>query len=329
MPQADIAIDLGSSKIAVYKKDKGVIIKEPNLAAYDKDNDKIIAFGEEALQAVHLRGGSVVAIRPVKTGLISDYSVAEAMLRYYLAKAMGRRTIRKPFVSLCLPGGTTSIKRRAIEEAAYQVGARDVTVVEPMTAAAIGAGIDITRPFGNLVVDIGAGTTDIAVISLGSCVIRETLKIAGSHFDETISRVIRRNHHLFIDESQSEEIKIRIGRAIRRPQAEAFSLTGRSVTTGLAETVSISSEEVRIGLQDQTTRIVEAIHGVLEKTPPELAADIAQRGIVLTGGGALLGGLEEKISDRTGINVMTAEDPELCTAIGTGLYTKMMEAMED
>ncbi|MDO4477855.1 MAG: rod shape-determining protein [Lachnospiraceae bacterium] len=329
MALTDIGIDLGSSNLCVYKKEKGIIIKEPSVVAYDKDNDKIVAFGEEARQAVQHKAGSVVAIRPLKTGVITDYALAEAMLHHFLMKAMGRRSFRKPSVSLCLPKGTTSIERRALEESSYQAGARDVTIVDGAVASAIGAGIDITKPFGNMVVDIGGGTTDIAVISLGDTVIEESLKIAGSTFDEVISRYIRRTQSLFIDESSAETIKMRIGNAARRPNVETISITGRSVTTGLAKTVSINSEEIRQALSDYTNRIVEAIHGVLEKTPPELAADIAQRGIVLTGGGSLLQGLEELISERTGINVMTAERPDEAAAEGTGRYVDMMEILGD
>lgn len=329
MAQCDIGIDLGSYNLRVYKKDKGVVIKEPSLVAYDKDSDRIVAFGEEARQAVLHKAGSVVAIKPLKAGVISDYTVTEALLKHFMTKAMGRRTFRKPFISICLPAGTTSIERRAVEEATYQAGARDVTFVDEAVAAAIGAGIDITKPFGNMIVDIGSGTTDIAVISIGDSVIRESIKIAGDTFDEAISRYIRRHHSLFIDEGQAEDIKIRIGNAARRPGIETMEVMGRNVTTGLPEMIALTSEEIRLALQESTLRIVEAVHGVLEKTPPELAADIAQRGIVLTGGGALLGGIEERISERTGINVMTASHPDLSVAVGTGLYTKMMEELED
>ena len=329
MAQCDIGIDLGSYNLRVYKKDKGVVIKEPSLVAYDKDSDRIVAFGEEARQVVLHKAGSVVAIKPLKAGVISDYTVTEALLKHFMTKAMGRRTFRKPFISICLPAGTTSIERRAVEEATYQAGARDVTFVDEAVAAAIGAGIDITKPFGNMIVDIGSGTTDIAVISIGDSVIRESIKIAGDTFDEAISRYIRRHHSLFIDEGQAEDIKIRIGNAARRPGIETMEVMGRNVTTGLPEMIALTSEEIRLALQESTLRIVEAVHGVLEKTPPELAADIAQRGIVLTGGGALLGGIEERISERTGINVMTASHPDLSVAVGTGLYTKMMEELED
>ena len=329
MPQADIGIDLGSSNICVYKKDKGVVIKEPSVVAYDKDNDRIMAFGEEAVQMIQHKAGSVVAIRPMKAGSISDYNVTEALLKHFMTKAMGRRSFRKPYISLCLPVGTTSIERRAVEEATYQAGAREVTIVEPAAAAAIGAGIDITKPVGNMVVDIGGGTTDIAILSIGDPVLSESLKIAGGTFDEVITRGIRRHHSLFIDEGQAEAVKIRIGSAARRTAGDTMTITGRNVITGYPETLMITADEVRGYLNDSVSRIVEAIHGIMEKTPPELAADVARRGIVLTGGGAQLRGLEERISERTGINVRTAENPDLSVAVGTGVYTKMMEKLEE
>ncbi|MBQ0059758.1 MAG: rod shape-determining protein [Lachnospiraceae bacterium] len=329
MAQADIGIDLGSSNICVYKKEKGVVIKEPSLVAYHKDEEKILAFGEEARQMIMGKAGSVAAIRPMKAGVISDYAVTEALLKHYITKAMGHRSIRKPYISLCLPEGTTSIERRAVEEATYQAGARDVTIVDAPIAAAIGAGVDITKPVGNMIVDIGGGTTDISVISIGDSVVRESLKIAGGSFDEAIARYVRRRHSVFIDEGQAEAIKIKIGNAQRRPNIETMQVVGRNVTNGLTETIELTSEEIRQAIADATSRIVETVHGVLEKTPPELAADIAQRGIILTGGGSLLKGMEERISERTGINVMTATKPDLSVAIGTGLYTKMMEVLEE
>lgn len=214
-----------------------------------------------------------------------------------------------------------------MEEATYQAGARSVTIVEEPIAAAIGAGIDITKPFGNLVVDIGGGTTDIAVISLGGTVVSDSIKVAGENFDEAIVRCLRKNHSLFIGVNSAEEVKIRIGTAYKRPEVENMEVTGRNVITGLPKTIMLSSEEVRVALSDSVTQIVEAVHGVLEKTPPELAADVADRGIILTGGGALLDGLEELIEERTGINTMTAENPSFAVAEGTGRYLEVMEQL--
>jgi rod shape-determining protein MreB len=327
MPKTDIGIDLGSSNILIYMKNKGVVISEPSMVAYDKDSDKVLAYGEEAAKLVERTSGNIVGIRPLKNGVISDYSVTEKMLRYYIQTAMGRNMIRKPYVSLCIPTGVTAVEKRAVEEATYQAGARDVVIVEETVAAAIGSGIDITKPVGNLVVDIGGGTTNIAVISLGSPVISSTIPIAGNQFNEEITHAIRRDHNLFLNNTQVEEIKLRIGTAVRRPHPESMQVSGRNVLTGLTKTVSVSSEEIREALQDSTSRIADAVHGVLEKTPPELAADITMRGIVLTGGGAQLDGLTELLEDRTGINTMVAENPSECVVLGTGLYVELMDSL--
>jgi rod shape-determining protein MreB len=327
MAFTDIGIDLGSSNIVVWSRGRGVVIKEPSMVAYDKENDKIVAYGEEARQMVARTTGDIVAIRPLKAGVISDYSVTEKMLRHFILLTLGRRAIRKPYISICIPSGVTEVERRAVEEAAYQSGARDVEVVQETVAAAIGAGIDITKPVGNLVVDIGGGTTDIAVISIGAPVIETTIKTAGDMMREMITRYIRRYHSLFVDVTTAEEIKIRIGSAYKRPQSSTMQVSGRNVLTGLPKTISLTSDEVREALREPVTEIADAVHGVLEKTPPELAADIADRGIVLTGGGALLDGLTELIEERTNINTMVAENPADCVAIGTGRYLELMDQL--
>ena len=327
MAYTDIGIDLGTTNIVVWHKGRGVIIHEPSMVAYDKTNDKIIAYGEEARQLVLRTQGYVVAIRPFKSGTISDYSVTEKLMRHYIQVAMGRHMFRKPYVSICVPSGITEVERRAVIEAAYQSGARDVTIVPETVAAAIGSGIDITKPVGNLIVDIGGGTTDIAVISLGSPVVLDSLKIGGENFNEMILRAIRRDHSLFIDNTQVEEIKVRIGTACKRKKSEVMQVSGRNVLTGLPKTVTVTSEEVREALSGSTSRIADAVHGVLEKTPPELAADITVRGIVLTGGGALLDGLTELLEEKTGINTMVAENPADCVAIGTGMYLELMDSL--
>ena len=309
MAFTDIALDLGTSNVVVWTKNKGVTIHEPTIVAYDKEADKLLAYGEEAKQLVARTQGNVVAIRPLKAGTISDYNVTEKILGHYMQLAMGLHIFRKPMVSLCIPSGATRVERRAVEEAAYQSGARDVTIVDATVAAAIGAGIDITKPVGNLIADIGGGTTDIAVLSLGSPVISQTVKVGGDHFNELIARLLRRD-------------QLKIGTAFRRPKMETMQVSGRNVMTGLPKTVSVNSEEVREALLEATTQIVDAVHAVLEKTPPELAADITGRGIVLTGGGALLDGMTELIEEKTGINVVVAENPSDCVAIGTGMYNE-------
>lgn len=327
MPATDIGIDLGTTNILVYVKGKGIVIKEPSVVAYDKDTNKIRAIGEEARQMIGRTPGNIVAIRPLKQGVISDYTVTEAMLKYFIQKAMGRRAFRKPRISICVPSGITDVEKKAVVEATYQAGARSVTVVDETIAAAIGAGIDITKPFGNLIVDIGGGTTDIAVISLGGIVVSTSIRIAGADFDEAIVRNIRKNHGLFIGESAGEDVKIKIGTAYKYPDVEELLVTGRDVVTGLPKTITLTSEEVRIALNDSVSQIVDAVHGILEKTPPELAADIVTRGIILTGGGSLLNGMETLVGEKTGINTMTAENPAFVVALGTGKYTEVMDKL--
>ena len=325
MAAVDIGIDLGTTSILVYAKGKGIVLKEPSVVAYDKDADRIRAIGEEARQMIGRTPGNITAIRPLRQGVISDYLITERMLKYFIQKAMGRRAFRKPRINICIPSGVTEVEKKAVEEATYQAGAKEVTLIEEPVAAAIGAGIDITLPFGNLIVDIGGGTTDIAVISLGDTVVSSSLKVAGNDFDQAIIRYVRRVHNLFIGEQTAEAVKIRIGGAYPRPQTDTMEVKGRNVITGLPKT--LTSEEVREALKETTAQIVEAIHGVLETTPPELAADIAERGIILTGGGSLLEGLEELIEETTGINTMTAENPAHAVAEGTGRYNEIMEKL--
>ena len=324
MVSSDIGIDLGTASILVYVKGKGVVLKEPSVVAFDGDSNKIKAIGEEARLMIGRTPGNIVAVRPLRQGVISDYTVTEKMMKYFLQKALGKKSYRKPLVSVCVPSGVTEVERRAVEDAGFAAGARDVKIIEEPIAAAIGAGIDITRPCGNMVVDIGGGTADIAVISLGGSVVSTSIKIAGDDFDEAIVRYMRKKHNLLIGERTAEDIKINIGTCFPLPAPETMDVRGRNLVTGLPKTITISSEETEEALKEATLQIVEAIHSVLEKTPPELAADVADRGIVLTGGGALLRGLEELIEDRTGINTMTAEDPMTCVAIGTGRYVELL-----
>lgn len=246
------------------------------------------------------------------------------MLKYFIQKAVGKQRFRKPLISICVPSGVTEVERKAVEDAAFQAGARDVKIIEEPIAAAIGAGIDIARPCGNMIVDIGGGTSDIAVISLGGTVVSTSIKIAGDDFDDAIVRYMRKRHNLLIGERTAEDIKIRIGSAFPRPEVEEVDVRGRNLVTGLPKTITVTSEETEEALKDTTLQIVEAVHSVLEKTPPELAADIADRGIVLTGGGSLLYGLEELIESKTGITTMTAEEPMTAVAIGTGKYVEFL-----
>ena len=289
----DIGIDLGTASILVYIKGKGVVLKEPSVVAIDRDTNKIMAIGEEARLMIGRTPGNIVAVRPLRQGVISDYTVTEKMMKYFINKAVGKKTLRKPRISVCIPSGATEVERKAVEDATYQAGAREVSIIEEPVAAAIGAGIDISKACGNMIVDIGGGTADIAVISLGGTVVSTSIKVAGDDFDEALVRYMRKKHNLLIGERTAEEIKINIGAAYRRPEVITM---------------------------EPALQIVDAVHNVLERTPPELAADIFDRGIVLTGGGALLSGLDALIEEKTGISTMIAEDPLTAVAIGTGKF---------
>ncbi|MBQ3036964.1 MAG: rod shape-determining protein [Lachnospiraceae bacterium] len=324
MQYTDIGIDLGTASILVYIRGKGVVLKEPSVVAFDRDTNKIKAIGEDARLMLGRTPGNIVAVRPLRQGVISNYTVTEKMMKYFIQKALGKKTFRKPRIAVCVPSGVTEVERKAVEDATYQAGAREVAIIEEPIAAAIGAGIDIGKPCGNMIVDIGGGTSDIAVISLGGTVVSESIKIAGDDFDEALIRYMRKKHNLMIGERTAEDIKIKIGSAFKRAEVDYMDVRGRNLVTGLPNTVKVSSEETEEALRETTSQIVEAIHSVLEKTPPELAADIADRGIVLTGGGSMLRGLEDLIESRTGINTMTAEEPMTCVAIGTGRYVEFL-----
>ena len=326
---ADIGIDLGTASILVYIKGKGVVLKEPSVVAFDRDTNKIKAIGEEARQMLGRTPGNIVAVRPLRQGVISDYTVTEKMVKYFIHKAMGKKTLRKPRVSVCVPSGATEVEIRAVEDATLQAGAREVSIIEEPIAAAIGSGIDISKPCGNMIVDIGGGTADIAVISLGGTVVSTSIKVAGDDFDEAIVRYMRKKHNLLIGERTAEDIKINVGSAYPRAEDDYMDVRGRNLVTGLPKTVTVSSEETEEALRDITAQIVEAVHSVLEKTPPELASDIADRGIVMTGGGSLLRGLDELIESKTGINTMVAEEPMTAVAIGTGRFVEFMSGHRD
>ncbi len=325
MASSDIGIDLGTASILVYVKGKGVVLKEPSVVAYDRDTEQIMAIGEEARLMLGRTPGNIVAVRPLRQGVISDYKTTEKMLKYFIQKAVGKSFFgRRPRISVCVPSGVTDVEKRAVEDATYQAGARDVYIIEEPVAAAIGAGIDISRPCGNMIVDIGGGTADIAVISLDGVVVSSSIKVAGDDFDDAIVRFMRKRHNLLIGERSAEEIKINIGTCYKRPENISMDIRGRNLVTGLPKTVTVSSDETEEALREVTSQIVDAVHSVLERTPPELAADIADRGIVLTGGGALLHGLEDLIEENTGITTMTAEEPLTAVAIGTGKYIEFL-----
>ena len=316
----DIGIDLGPASILVYIKGKGVVLKEPSVVAIDRENGKIQAIGEEARLMIGRTPGNIVAVRPLRQGVISDYTITEKMLKYFIDKSVGKKTFRKPRIAVCIPSGATEVEKKAVEDATYSAGAREVKIIEEPVAAAIGAGIDISKAVGNMIVDIGGGTADIAVISLGGTVVSTSIKIAGDDFDEAIVRYMRKKHNLLIGERTAEDIKITIGAAYRRPEVLTMEVKGRNLVTGLPKTIEVNSDETLEALREPAMQIVDSVHNVLERTPPELAADVYERGIVLTGGGSLLSGLDALIEEKTGINTVIADNPLTAVAIGTGKF---------
>ncbi|NLU33056.1 MAG: rod shape-determining protein [Clostridiaceae bacterium] len=316
----DIGIDLGTASVLIYVKGKGIVLQEPSVVAIDKNTDKILAVGEEARRMLGRTPGNIVACRPLRDGVISDFHVTERMLRYFLNKVTASSFFRlfKPRVMICVPSGVTEVEKRAVEDAAIQAGARKTYLIEEPIAAAIGAGIDITKACGSMVVDVGGGTTDIAVISLGGTVVSTSIKVAGDKFDEAIVRYMRKKHNLMVGERTAEELKISIGTVFPRPQEVSMDIRGRNLVSGLPKTITVTSTELMEALDEPVSSIVEAVHSVLERTPPELAADISDRGIVMTGGGSLVYGLDKLLEHKTGIKVIIADDAVSAVAMGTG-----------
>jgi rod shape-determining protein MreB len=319
----DIGIDLGTASVLVYVKNKGIVLQEPSVVAVDSYSKQILAVGSEAKLMLGRTPGNIVAVRPLREGVISDYDMTEKMLRYFIKKSVGRYLF-KPKISICVPSSVTEVEKRAVEEATKQAGAKQVYIIEEPIAAAIGAEIDISRACGSMIVDIGGGTTDVAVISLGSSVVSTSIKVAGDNFDDAIIRYMRKQHNLLIGERTAEALKIEIGNAYQREEILEKEIRGRNLITGLPETTLISSEEILEALHDSVASIVEAVRYVLERTPPELASDISDHGIVMTGGGSLLYGLDKLISENTGIDCTVANDSVSCVAIGTGRYIEFI-----
>ena len=315
---SDLGIDLGTATVLVYVKGKGVVLKEPSVVAINRNNNKVLAVGEEARKMIGRTPGNIIAVRPLRDGVISDYDITEKMLKSFIKKALGKRRVIAPRVVVCIPSEATEVEKRAVEEATRQAGAREVYIIEEPIAAAIGAGIDISQPHGNMVIDIGGGTADVAVISLGGAVVSESIKIGGDKFDEAIVRYMKKQHNLLIGERTAEKIKIEIGCAYKREEEKTMRVTGRNLITGLPYAIEVSSSEMLEALDECVEQIVVTAHVVLEKTPPELAADISDRGIIMTGGGSLLYGLDKRIEERTGIKVIVANEPLSCVAAGTG-----------
>lgn len=325
----DIGIDLGTASVLVYIKGKGIVLQEPSVVAIDRNNNKILAVGEEARLMLGRTPGNIVAIRPLRDGVISDYDITEKMLRYFIDKAVGRRRIIKPRMVVCVPSGVTEVEKRAVIDAANNAGARTTKLIEEPIAAAIGAGLDISKASGNMVIDIGGGTTDIAVISLGGIVVSTSIKIAGDKFDEALVRYMRKKHNIMIGERTAEELKITVGTAFPRDEQISVEVRGRNLISGLPKTIEVTSEEMLEALAEPVAAIADAVHSVLERTPPELSADISDRGIVMTGGGSLLNGMDKLISKRTGIPVYVAQDAISCVATGTGKALEHIDILED
>ncbi|MGF7002065.1 rod shape-determining protein MreB [Lachnospiraceae bacterium PFB1-21] len=321
----NIGIDMGTSSTLIYVRGKGVVLKEPTIVAFDRDTNKSRAFGEEARALLERASGSIIAIRPLQKGAIADYTVAEEMLGYFISKALGRRTLSKPNIYINVQEHVTEVERKAAIEAAYGAGARDVVVVREPIAAAIGIGLDMAKPFGNMLVDIGGGTTDVAIVSLGGVVASESIKVAGNDMDEAILQYIKQTHDVVIGEKMAEDIKIKIGSAFPLIEDEFMIVTGRDVNSGLPREVEVTSGEIESLIVEKANLIIDTIISVLEQAPPEVSVDILERGIILTGGGSLLRGLDELIEERTGIHTVKVEEPLLVIAKGTGKYSEVME----
>lgn len=324
----DIGIDLGTATVLVYVKGKGIVIKEPSVVAIDKNTDRIIKVGREAQMMLGRTPGNITAIRPLRDGVISQYEITLKMIQHFIKKACGT-VIFKPRVIICVPSGITEVEERAVVDAATQAGAKRTYLIEEPVAAAIGAGINIAAPKGNMVVDIGGGTTDIAVLSLGGVVVSESIKVAGDKFDEAIIRYVRRKHNVLIGERTAEAIKIKIGCAWPRKEPRTLEVKGRCLIQGLPRVVRINSDELPDALEEPITQIIEAVCSVVERTPPELIGDILSNGIVMTGGGSLLYGLDRLIAYATGIKTRVADKAVSCVAIGTGKSLENLSAIPE
>jgi len=314
----DIGIDLGTANTLVYVKGRGIVIDEPSVVAVDRDRKTPLAVGSEAKQMLGRTPGNIVAIRPMKDGVIADFDTTQTMLKYFINKAGSRRAPFRPRIIISIPSGVTGVERRAVQDAALQAGAREAHVIEEPMAAAIGAGLPVEEPTGSMVVDIGGGTTEVAIISLGGLVTAKSIRVAGDELDEAIVQYVKRNYNLLIGERTGEEVKQTIGSAYPTGEEESMEIRGRDLVTGLPRTLRVTSDEIRKALAEPVAAIIEAIKITLENTPPELAADIMDRGIVMTGGGALLKGLDLLVSKETGMPVHVADEPLLCVVKGCG-----------
>ncbi len=324
----DMGIDLGTANTLVYVNGKGVVLREPSVVAIQNDTKTVLAVGEEAKKMIGRTPGNIVAIRPMKDGVIADFDVTQSMLKYFIRKAYGKRTLVQPRVVVCVPSGVTEVEKRAVEEAAYQAGAREAYLIEEPMAAAIGAGLPVEEPTGSMVVDIGGGTTEVAIISLGGIVTAKSIRVGGDELDESIMNYIKREYNLMIGERTAEEVKITVGSAFPKAQEEKMNIRGRDLVTGLPKTLEITSTEILEALREPVSQIIDAIKYTLEKTPPELAADIMEMGIMLTGGGALLDGLDSLVINETGMPVTIAEEPLDCVVLGTGKTIEELDTLK-
>lgn len=328
MSKGDIGIDLGTASVLVFVKGKGIVLCEPSVVAVDKISGKILAVGADAQRMLGRTPGNIIAVRPLRDGVISDYEMTEKMIKEFIKKALGFRLFR-PNLIICIPSVITEVEERAVIDAGTQAGAKRVFLIEEPVAAAIGAGIDIAQPNGNMIVDIGGGTADIAVISLGSIVDSASIKVAGDKFDEAIVKYIRRKHNVVIGERTAEEIKMSIGCVYQYPETKEMEVKGRCLMTGLPRTFTVTSDEMLEALEETASKIVEAVHSVLETTAPELVGDIATNGIVMTGGGSLLYGFDKLIEMKTGIATRVADDAISCVSYGTGKALDSISSMQD
>ncbi len=325
----DMGIDLGTANTLVHLKAKGVILTEPSVVAIQNDSGRVLAVGDEAKRMIGRTPGNIIAIRPMKDGVIADFDVTEAMLNYFINKVLGARTpFMRPRVIISIPTGCTTVEERAVKEAALQAGAKEAYLIEEPMAAAIGAGLPVYEPTGNLIVDIGGGTTEVAVISLGGIVTAKSVRVAGDNMDADIMQHLKKNYNLLIGERTAEDIKISIGSALWDGDEEYYEVRGRDLVSGLPKTIKVSSQEIQNALKETVDHIIEGIKVCLEKTPPELASDIIDRGIVMAGGGALLKGLDKLISQETNIPVYACEDPLLAVARGTGKVLENIEVLK-
>lgn len=321
----DMGIDLGTANTLVYVRGRGIVLQEPSVVAIKSETKQPVAVGADAKRMIGRTPGNIVAIRPMKDGVIADFDITQTMLRYFINKASRRWSLLRPRLVVCVPSGVTEVEKRAVKEAAHQAGVREVHTIEEPMAAAIGAGLPVNEPTGSMVVDIGGGTTEVAVISLGGVVNPRSIRVAGDEMDEAIINYVKRNYNLAIGERTAEDIKIAIGSAYPINDDAGVDIRGRDLVTGLPKSLRLTGAEVRQALQEPVGAIIDAIRFTLEFTPPELSADIMDRGIVMTGGGALLKGLDKKIAQETGMPVMVSDEPLLCVAKGTGRVVEELE----